>query len=77
MVRICDEGKGIPEEILQKLANDEPIGTSIGLSNVHKRMKSLYGEENGLHIKSSLQGTCVGMHFLNQRGGETDENRGH
>ena len=77
LVRICDEGKGIPEEILQKLANDEPIGTSIGLSNVHKRMKSLYGEENGLHIKSSLQGTCVGMHFLNQRGGETDENRGH
>lgn len=64
IVRVSDEGKGIPEEILDKLANDEPIGTSIGLSNVHKRMKSLYGEENGLRIKSSLQGTCVEMHFI-------------
>lgn len=64
MVCISDEGKGISEEILEKLKNDEPIGSSIGLSNVHKRMKSMYGEENGLHIKSSLRGTHVEMHFI-------------
>ena len=64
MVCICDEGKGISDEILQKLRNDEAIGSSIGLSNVHRRMKNLYGEENGLHIKSSLNGTCVVMHFM-------------
>ncbi len=62
-VCISDEGKGISEEILQKLQNDEPIGNSIGLSNVNKRMKNMYGEENGLHIRSSEQGTCVEMHF--------------
>lgn len=81
LVRICDEGQGIPEEILDKLAKDEPIGTSIGLSNVHRRMRSLYGEENGLHIKSSQQGTCVEMFFRNTLYKEekdgTDENRSH
>lgn len=64
MVCISDEGKGISEEILEKLKNDEPIGNSIGLSNVHRRMKSLYGEENGLHIRSTLKGTRVEMHFM-------------
>lgn len=64
LVRISDEGKGIPGEIIEKLSKDEPIGKSIGLSNVHKRMKSLYGEMNGLHIESSLQGTVVEMRFL-------------
>lgn len=64
MVCISDEGKGISEEILEKLKNDEAIGSSIGLSNVHRRMKSLYGDENGLHIKSSPKGTCVEMHFM-------------
>lgn len=64
LVRISDEGKGIPEEIIEKLSKDEPIGKSIGLSNVHKRMKSLYGETNGLHIRSSQQGTVVEMHFM-------------
>lgn len=76
MVCVSDEGKGISQEILEKLKNDEPIGNSIGLSNVHKRMKSLYGEENGLRIKSSLQGTCVEMHFIkNAFEEEKDENR--
>ena len=75
MVCICDEGKGISDEILQKLRNDEAIGSSIGLSNVHRRMKNLYGEENGLHIKSSLNGTCVEMHFMkNVLREEKDEN---
>lgn len=76
MVCVSDEGKGITKEILEKLKNDEPIGNSIGLSNVHRRMKSLYGEENGLRIKSSLQGTCVEMHFIKNAFEEgKDENR--
>lgn len=76
MVCVSDEGKGIAQEILQKLKSDEPIGNSIGLSNVHRRMKSLYGEENGLRIKSSLQGTYVEMHFIkNAFEEEKDENR--
>ena len=64
LVQIRDEGRGIGEDILERLMNGEPIGNSIGLSNVHKRMKSIYGEEQGLHITSSEQGTCVELHFL-------------
>lgn len=64
LVQIRDEGKGIEEEILEKLRNGKAIGNSIGLSNVHKRMKSNYGEENGLHIVSSAEGTCVELHFI-------------
>lgn len=76
MVCISDEGKGISKEILKKLENDEPIGNSIGLSNVHKRMINMYGERNGLHIQSSMQGTCVKMHFLKDvPKEEKDENR--
>ncbi len=64
LVRIRDEGKGIAEEILKKLMNGEAIGSSIGLSNVHKRMKSIYGEEQGLHIVSTSEGTCVELCFV-------------
>lgn len=63
-VRIRDEGKGIAEDVLEKLMNGKAIGNSIGLSNVHKRMKSIYGEEQGLHITSSSEGTCVELHFI-------------
>lgn len=64
IVRIRDEGKGIEEDILEKLMSGKVIGNSIGLSNVHKRMKSIYGEERGLHIMSSSEGTCVELHFI-------------
>ena len=53
----------MPEEVLKKLKSGESIGNSVGLSNVHKRMKSIYGEENGLHITSSKEGTCVKLCF--------------
>lgn len=67
VVRIQDEGKGIPEDVLEKLAGGQAVGNSIGLSNVHKRMKSIYGEEQGLHIISSGKGTCVELHFTGHR----------
>lgn len=66
VVYICDKGLGFREEVLEKLKNDEPIGSSIGLSNVHKRMKSIYGEEGGLKIKSSDEGSTVELRFLKQ-----------
>lgn len=67
-VRICDEGKGMPDEVLKKLMNGQPIGNSVGLSNVHKRMKSIYGEDNGLRITSSKEGTCVELCFTAEFG---------
>lgn len=68
-VYICDEGKGMPDEVLKKLMSGQPIGNSVGLSNVHKRMKSIYGEDNGLRITSSKEGTCVELIFAAERGG--------
>lgn len=65
-VYIRDEGKGISDEVLKKLKSGQAIGNSVGLSNVHKRMKSIYGEENGLRITSSEEGTCVELHFADR-----------
>jgi sensor histidine kinase YesM len=64
VVSISDKGRGFPEEVLKKLEKDEPIGNSIGLSNVHKRLKSIYGEEHGLKITSTPQGSTVEIHFF-------------
>lgn len=76
IVRICDAGKGFPAEILEKLKNGEPTGKSIGLTNVHRRMKSIYGEDNGLVIVSSEKGSTVELHFLKEMPKEgEDENR--
>lgn len=66
IVHICDKGKGFREEVLMKLESGEPIGSSIGLSNVHKRMKSIYGEDGGLKIKSTEKGSRVELRFLKQ-----------
>ncbi|MEY8337610.1 LytS/YhcK type 5TM receptor domain-containing protein [Lachnospiraceae bacterium 62-35] len=62
-VYISDHGRGFPEEVLEKLARDESLGRSIGLMNVHKRMKSIYGEAHGLKIRNSERGSCVELRF--------------
>lgn len=65
-VYIEDQGKGMPDDVLKKLMSGQAIGNSVGLSNVHKRMKSIYGEENGLRIDTSAQGTCVELYFVDR-----------
>ncbi|MCC8026476.1 MAG: histidine kinase [Clostridium sp.] len=57
-ISVMDKGPGIPPEIVEHLfAGKDAAG--VGLSNVHKRLKSIYGEENGLKIESSSEGTRV------------------
>lgn len=68
-VYIRDEGKGMPKEVLEKLMSGQAIGNSVGLSNVHKRMKSIYGEEKGLLITSTNEGTCVELYFADNHVG--------
>lgn len=63
IVRVSDRGPGVPEEVQEKLIRGEPIGRSIGLSNVHQRMKSIYGEQNGVRITSTDRGTSVELCF--------------
>ena len=65
-VEISDHGKGFPEEVLDKLSKDKPVGSSIGLQNVHKRMKSVYGEEHGLQIQSTPKGSTVKLYFYKE-----------
>jgi len=64
MLRVEDNGIGIPPAKLKtlltetSLGNDE--GTGIGLRNVHERIRLNYGEEYGLHIESEREeGTTV------------------
>lgn len=57
-ISVSDKGPGIPQEVIEHLyLGDKAAG--VGLLNVHKRLKSIYGEENGLKIESSPSGSRV------------------
>lgn len=64
VVKIRDKGMGFDKDVLDKLENDESVGGSIGLLNVHKRLKGYYGNDHGLRITSSPIGSCVTMEFV-------------
>jgi two-component system sensor histidine kinase LytS len=49
-ISIVDNGAGIDQAKLAEILNHKSAG--IGLSNVHKRLQSIYGKEYGLKIKS-------------------------
>ena len=65
MVDVIDNGQGISEEKLRELEaklelSDTSSGKSIGLTNVHKRIKMYHGEEYGMSISSTEgQGTTI------------------
>ncbi|WP_028543863.1 sensor histidine kinase [Paenibacillus taiwanensis] len=65
VISVSDNGKGIAPERLQQIQNDlnHPELTdhgSLGLKNVHDRLKILYGEQAGLTIDSVVNsGTVV------------------
>lgn len=63
VVAVCDKGRGFPQEVLDALERNESPGRGVGLLNVHKRMKSIYGEEYGLTISSTPEGSCVELRF--------------
>lgn len=57
-ISVSDHGPGFPPDVLKQLFTGEG-GRGVGLENVHKRLKSIYGEDSGLHIKSSPTGSRV------------------
>lgn len=63
-VTVSDQGKGFPEEVLEKLKQNRPVGKSIGLNNVDQRMKRTYGNDYGVRITSSEGGSTVELCFL-------------
>lgn len=60
-VMVKDDGVGIPGDKLHLvLQPGYGSGNGVGLSNVHERLKSLFGEEYGLQIESTEgEGTTV------------------
>ena len=71
-IRITDNGSGIPPERLLELQSDLAMdspggkslseGTGIGLCNVNRRLKLIYGEMEGVHIEST-PGACTTVWF--------------
>ncbi|MBE5983360.1 MAG: sensor histidine kinase, partial [Paenibacillaceae bacterium] len=57
-ISVSDKGPGIPETGIKHLYEGEHYG-GVGLENVHKRLKSIYGQEHGLHIESSDSGSHI------------------
>ena len=57
-IAVTDKGPGFPMEAVKQLYSNEGKG-SVGLKNVHRRLKSIYGEDNGLKIESSQDGSKV------------------
>ncbi len=57
-ISVTDHGFGFPQDIIDQLYSGLPM-KGIGLENVHKRLKSIYGESNGLLIDSSPNGSRV------------------
>lgn len=67
---ITDNGKGMgsPQlmDLRRRLDNPETSGESLGLSNVHDRLRIIYGKTYGLTIESKEgMGTTVVVRFLN------------
>lgn len=68
-ITISDDGVGIPRQRLTEILKPGyGSGNGVGLSNVHERFKSLYGEDYGLKIHSKEGvGTKISMRVpLNQ-----------
>ena len=57
-ISVSDKGPGIPKDIIIQMYSGEGRG-GVGLKNVHRRLKSIYGEDNGLKIETSSAGSRV------------------
>lgn len=61
-IAVTDNGAGIPPEVISCLKHDEAkCAGSVGMLNVHRRLKSIYGADNGLIIGSVPDGTRISM----------------
>ena len=56
-IAVADKGPGIPDSVVSQL--EDGSGPGVGLLNVHQRLKSIYGEKNGLRIEASPSGSRV------------------
>ncbi len=73
-ISVKDSGYGIGQDIIDALHHDTLDSSKVGLSNVDKRLRSIYGQKYGLDIKSSTAGTEIIIKIPLNRGAESDEN---
>lgn len=73
-ISVKDSGYGIPGEIIEALHNDTLDSSKVGLSNVDKRLRSIYGQDYGLGIQASPEGTEVTIRIPLDKGADSDEN---
>lgn len=73
-ISICDNGAGMTEDKLKEIKarlEGKTKGESIGIINVHERIKLYFGDEYGIEVDSTLgKGTSVIIYFpqLKQQG---------
>ncbi|MPM41250.1 Sensor histidine kinase BtsS [bioreactor metagenome] len=61
-IAVTDNGTGIPPEMVERLHSDLSMTPgSVGMINVNKRLKSIYGVDNGLIIQNVPAGTRISM----------------
>ena len=65
-VIVEDDGKGISGDIVDKIYNNNMGDNKIGMSNVHNRLKHLYGE--GLLIEHLERGTKISFNIRSLEG---------
>ncbi len=71
VISVKDNGLGIDPQVVQSLYDGTISRQKVGLANVHKRLKSIYGEQNGLLISTPPpQGTEVVIRIPIYFGGE-------
>lgn len=73
LIRVTDSGKGMPEEMLERLRTHiygSNASGSIGLRNVYRRLRLIYGERANMTIESAVDmGTIVEMTIPKDNGG--------
>ncbi len=73
VISVKDSGYGIPQEIIDALHQDTLDSSKVGLSNVNKRLRSIYGQNYGLDIRTFSEGTEVIIKIPLNKGAEGDE----
>ncbi|MDR0986871.1 MAG: sensor histidine kinase, partial [Ruminococcus sp.] len=79
IIEVTDNGGGMDKQTLtslrEKIENgDTSSGKSIGLTNVHMRIKKYFGNEYGMKIFSELgKGTTIRLTLPRETGTETEE----
>lgn len=58
VLTLIDDGEGLHGKVIDLSVEEEPKKrgiTGIGLSNIHRRIQMIYGEEYGLHIDTEVE----------------------